>query len=48
MLQNSAGMAQLALQAHPERLSGQLWISALVSTKQLRYLCIPMAGMGIP
>lgn len=47
-LQNSAGMAQLAPQAHPGRLGGQLWISALVSMKQLRYLCIPTAGTGIP
>lgn len=48
MLQNSAGMAQLARRAHPGRLSGQLWISALVSTKQLGYLCVPTPGTGIP
>lgn len=47
-LQNSAGMAQLALRAHPGRPGGQLWISALLSMKQLRYLCIPTAGTGIP
>lgn len=47
-LQNSAGMAQLALRAHLGRPGGQLWISALVSMKQLRYLCIPTAGTGIP